>query len=155
MAYIPQTGSVVSFQGGAWNASVSGTVGASIIGLVPTNPSDNLGRQMGTLPFVTRADTYTGAANGTTVTLTTYPVRDMAIVVKGTGAPATTWDIRLESSLDGTNFTQVLQHTNTTGDGIVLYSGSNDYPSLYIRSRCAAVVLGGASNVVVTILGIQ
>lgn len=102
-----------------------------------------------------RADTFTSAANGTTIDVSTKPTKSYAIAVKGTGASATTWDIRLEGSLDNTNFTQILQHTNTTGDGVVLFSGAVLGPALYIRSRVAAVVLGAASNVVVTILGVQ
>lgn len=103
--------------------------------------------------FKTRSDTFTGTANGVAVNITTAPLSTFSIQVKGTGAGATTWDIRLEGSLDGVNFSQILQHTNTTGDGAVLWIGASSAPSLYFRSRCAGLVLGGASNVVVTILG--
>lgn len=103
--------------------------------------------------FKTRSDIYTTTANGVTVDTSTSPLSTYSIQVKGTGAGATTWDIRLEGSLDGVNFSQILQHTNTTGDGAVLWIGSSSAPSLYFRSRCAGLVLGGASNVVVTILG--
>ena len=105
--------------------------------------------------FSTRSDTYTGTGNGTTVNLTSTPVKAFSIQVKGTGAGATTWDVRLEGSNDGTNFQQILQHTNTSGDGAVVYSGATLSPTLYMRSRCAGLVLGGASNIVVTILGVQ
>lgn len=104
--------------------------------------------------YSTRADTFTTTASGTTVNTSTSPLKSFTISVKGTGASATTWDIRLEGSLDNVNFTQILQHTNTTGDGVPLFSGSNFYPSLYFRSRVSGLVLGSATNVVVTILGV-
>ena len=102
-----------------------------------------------------RSDTYTVAANGTTVTATSSPYKAYAIQVTGTGAAATAWDVRLEGSLNGTTFTQILQHTTTTGDTVVLYSGALQAPSLYMRSRCAGITLGGATNVVAVITGIQ
>lgn len=104
--------------------------------------------------FKTRADTFTATGNGVTVSTSGAPVKSFAIQVKGTGVPATTWDIRLEGSLDNVNFSQILQHTNTTGDGTVLWSGSAATPTLYFRSRAAGLVLGAASDVVVTILGV-
>lgn len=105
--------------------------------------------------FRTRSDTYTTTGNGTAVNATAYPLPLFGLQVKGTGAAATTWDIRLEGSMDNVNFTQILQHTNTIGDGLSQYSGSLFSPSLYFRSRCAGLVLGSATNVVVTILGLR
>lgn len=103
--------------------------------------------------FKTRSDTYTSTGNGTTVDISTGPLESFSIQVKGTGAAAATWDVRLEGSLNGTDFTQILQHTNTTGDGAVVFSGTTDSPCLYFRSRCAGLGLGPATNIVVTILG--
>lgn len=105
------------------------------------------------LPFSTRSDTFTATGNGVTVDRTTSPLDAYAVQVKGTGAAATTWDVRLEGSLDGTNFSQILQHTTTTGDGAVVWIGASTAPSLYFRSRVAGLVLGSATNIVVTILG--
>lgn len=105
--------------------------------------------------FATRSDTFTATGNGTTVNQTTAPLSIFSVEVKGTGAAATTWDVRLEGSLDGTNFTQILQHTNVTGDGTQMMSGSLRSPSLYFRSRVAALALGSATNIVVTILGMD
>lgn len=105
-------------------------------------------------PNNTRADTYTVTGNGTTVSVLTTPVQAFGIQIKGTTAPATTWDVRLEGSLDGTNFSQIIAHTNTDGDGAVKWTGTTLSPSLYYRSRCSGLVLGAASNIVVTILGV-
>lgn len=104
--------------------------------------------------FATRSDTFTTTGNGITVSKATAPVSRFSVSVKGTGAAATIWDVRLEGSLDNTNFTQILQHTTTTGDGVALYIGSLTAPSLYFRSRCAGLTLGSATNIVVTILGL-
>ena len=103
--------------------------------------------------FSTRTDTYTATGSGTTVNVSTAPTKSYSISVKGTGAAATTWDVRLEGSLDNVNFTQILQHTNVTGDGIIQYAGATLSPSLYFRSRVAGLTLGSATNIVVTILG--
>ena|SRR3990167_102119 len=107
-----------------------------------------------TLPnYANRSDTYTATGNGTIIDCSLKPMETFSVQVKGTDAAATVWDVRLEGSLDGTNFVQILQHTNVTGDGAIVYSGANLYPSLYFRSRCAGITLGGATNIVVTILG--
>lgn len=103
--------------------------------------------------FSTRADTYTGTGNGTTIDASIKPPKSFSIQVKGTGAAATAWDVRLEGSNDNTNFVQILQHTNLTGDGAMIFSGTVLSPCLYIRSRCAGLTLGSATNIVVTILG--
>jgi hypothetical protein len=105
--------------------------------------------------YGTRSDTYTTTGSGTTVNQSTAPVQRYAILVKGTGASATTWNIVLEVSLDNTNFTTVLTHTNTVGDGAMMMSGSLSSPALYFRSRVTALSLGSATNVVVTILGLD
>ena len=106
--------------------------------------------------FQNRSDTYTGATFGVAVNVTTAPLIRFAVQVKGTGGAPTSWDVRCEGSLDGTNYSQILQHTNTTGDGAVLWSGSSDSPSFYMRSRCAGLTLGvSATDIVVTILGVE
>lgn len=103
--------------------------------------------------FATKADTYTTTANGTTIDVSARPMIAYSIEVKGTGAAATTWDVRLEASLDNTNFSQVIAHTNADGDGVTkFFTGA---PGLYFRSRCAGLVLGGATNIVTTILGMS
>lgn len=106
--------------------------------------------------FKTRSDTYTSVATGVAVDVTTGPLTRFAIQVKGTGGAPVLWDIRLEGSLDGVNYTQLIQHTNTDGDGTVKSTGSMGFPCLYFRSRATgSFTLGGASNIVATILGSQ
>jgi len=106
------------------------------------------------VPSATRADTYTVAASGVTVT-PAAPVKSFSILVKGTGAAATAWNVVLEGSLDNVTFTTILTHTQVTGDGVVLYSGASFTPSLYFRSRLTSITLAPATAIVVTILGMQ
>jgi hypothetical protein len=101
----------------------------------------------------TRTDTYTVAANGVTLDATASCAQFFSVQVKSTGGIASAWDVRLEGSLDNVSFTQILQHTNVTGDGAIVFSGNLSSPSLYFRSRLASITLGLATNVVVVILG--
>jgi hypothetical protein len=103
--------------------------------------------------FSTRADTFTTTSSGTTVDSHLAPMKSFSLAVKATGA-VTSWTVLLECSLDNTNFTTVLTHTNTTpGDGQILFAGTTLTPCLYFRSRASALTLGGGTNVVATILG--
>lgn len=126
--------------GGATEALVSST------NPVPTVPA-----------FGTRSDTYTTAANGTTVDVSARPVRRFALQVKGTGAAATAWNVVLEGSLNNTQFTTILEHSNAgefrnAADGETVYFDTA-VPWLYFRSRLVSITLGSATNVVATIVG--
>lgn len=103
----------------------------------------------------TRTDTYTAAVAGVILDVSAFARESFAMQVTATGA-VTSWTVVLEGSLDGATFTTILTHTNVTpGNGFTLYSGEADYPSLYFRSRCSAIVLGTGTNVVVQILGVE
>lgn len=102
--------------------------------------------------YQSRSYTFTSSGTGT-IEGSSVAVKSYSIQVKGTGAAATAWDVDLEGSLDGVNFTQILNHTTTTGDGKILFSGSNIYPAYYIRPKVNSLTLGSASNIVVEILG--
>lgn len=115
--------------------------------------TDIRGRLWVSHAFETRSDTYTTTANGTTVTVATFPLKYFSISVAQTGT-VTAWDVRLEVSLDNTTFTTVLTHTNVTGSGVSLNYVS-PWPTLYFRSRCAAITLGAGTNVIATILGMN
>ena len=107
----------------------------------------------GSVVSSTRTDTFTTTGNGVTVDTSTNPLKVFSLQVKGTGAAPTTWDVRLEGSLDNVNFSQILQHTNVTGDGAVQFSGANLAAARFFRSRVAGLLMGVASNIVVSILG--
>lgn len=102
-----------------------------------------------------RADTYTGAGNGTTVDVSGHAVHAFGVQVKGTGAAPTAWLVVAEGSLDGTNFFHIGSHYSTGGDldGQVKWFRSMQ-PCLYFRTRCVSVTLGSATNIVVTVLGV-
>lgn len=113
--------------------------------------------------FATRSDTYTTTANGITVDCSTKPCSRFALQVTGTGATPTAWNIILEGSLDGTTFTEILQHATSgnnppygaQADGAVI-TAAQAGPFLYFRSRSAATLtLGSATNVVAVIVGMQ
>lgn len=99
-----------------------------------------------------RSDTFTAVANGTTVDVTVNPLKYFSIQVVQTGV-VTAWDVRLEASIDGTNFSQVIAHTNADGSGIV--KASVVFPARYFRARCSGLTLGVGTNVIATILGVS
>jgi hypothetical protein len=105
--------------------------------------------------FDTRSDTFTTTGNGVTVNASASPKKYYSVQVDSTGGVASVWDVRLEGSLDNTNFSQILQHTNTTGDGAVMFIGDSVAPALYWRVRCAGLTLGVATNIIVTSLGMN
>ena len=137
--------------------AVSGTVAATQSGVWTVQPGNtaNTSPWLITEFFSTRSDTYTQTGNGVTVDVSATPMEYYAVQVNGTDAAATGWTAVLEGSLDGTNFTTILSHATATGDGAVLWSGTNVSPCLYFRSRVSALTLGSATNIVVTILGDQ
>lgn len=107
--------------------------------------------------FATRSDTFTTAANGTTVDVSTRPCRRFGLQVKGTGAAATAWNVVLEGSLNNAQFTTILEH-NSAGEFRNAADGETVYfdtlaPWLYFRSRLVSITLGSATNVAATIVG--
>jgi hypothetical protein len=105
--------------------------------------------------YGTRSDNFTTASNGTAIDASTRPMRTFALQVTGTIATATSWTVVLEGSLDGTTFTTLLTHDSTThADGATAWGDAVDCPVLYFRSRCTAISLGSATNVVAVILGV-
>lgn len=104
--------------------------------------------------FQTQTDVFGSPANGSTINATSAPLKSysLQVVISGT---VSVWDVRLEGSLDNVNFTQILQHTNTTGDGITVFSGSLLSPCTYIRARCAGFTGLGGSSLTSIILGSQ
>jgi len=115
--------------------------------------TDIRGRLWSVPTFETRSDTFVATGNGTTVTVATFPVKYFTISVAQTGT-VTSWDVRLEVSLDNTTFTTVITHTNVTGTGVSL-NYISPWPTLYFRARCAGLVLGAGTNVIATILGMN
>jgi hypothetical protein len=133
---------------------VSGVDGNGDAQTIATNTSGDVNVGVVANLYRSRSDTFTVAGNGTTVNASSTPLKHYSVQVKGTGAAASAWEVRLEASLDGVNFSQVLQHITSTGDGAILWA-TTPAPSLYFRSRCVSVTLGSATNLIVTILGVE
>jgi hypothetical protein len=105
--------------------------------------------------YATRSDTFTTTGNGTAVDASTRPMRFFGLQVTGTGATATAWTVVLEGSLDGTTYTTLITHVNgTNSNGATTWGTAVATPILYFRSRCSALTLGSATNVVAVVLGV-
>ena len=80
-------------------------------------------------------------------------LKSYGIAVKGTGAVSKSWTVLLQGSLDNVNFSTILTHSTTTGDGAVLWSGSVLSTALHFRINVTSLNLGSASNIVVRVVG--
>jgi threonine dehydrogenase-like Zn-dependent dehydrogenase len=100
-----------------------------------------------------RTDTFTATGTGTPVTITAASMDTWALQVNATNGPATSFTVALEGSLDGIDYSTILSTTSTEG---VIW-GATDFRRavLYFRINVTALVLGGATNIVVTVVGKQ
>lgn len=101
-----------------------------------------------------------GAVTVATFTATARnPVKHWALQVKGVGAAASSWDVRVEGSLDGVNFSPVPLAANVTGNGDGAIVGSSTaaatVPVTFARVVIKAVSLGSATGLTVSALGSQ
>lgn len=123
--------------------SVLGTAGVSVTNSLAIGFSDN-----GPLTF-----TAAGVPAAVPVTLTTTQgrMKCASLQVKGAGNP-TSWDIRIEVSIDGINYSQLLAHTNVApADGNIISTGAVLTPFRFYQVRCAGLVLGPGTGVVVNV----
>ena len=105
------------------------------------------------LDKASRSDTFNGTGSGTVVDVSAQGFTKFNLQVKATG-PVTSWTVKLTGSLDGTNFSPLITHTNVApGDGLTIGLAANAAPYLYFRAECTALVLDGGTNVVATIVG--
>jgi hypothetical protein len=96
------------------------------------------------------ADTFTAAGNGVYVATAgsvtnLVPYQSFALQVVGTGATATAWDVVLEGSIDGVNYTTLIQHGTADGNGTTKWA--SDKIVEYVRTRCVSLTLGTATNI--------
>lgn len=98
------------------------------------------------------SETFTASGDGTTVNYSHNPVQSYSVSVKGTGASADAWTVLVQVSLDDANWTTILTHDASIGDGVVISSGANLYPGRYVRLQCSALTLGGATNIVAQLI---
>lgn len=154
---------VSAYTSGTSNARMEGALSADTVRLGQALPTGaNILGYVYTFPVAgqplqgsSRSDTFTAAGNGTTIDASAFSCKHFGVQVVGTGGSATTWDVRLEGSMDNVNFTTIITHTQVNLDTVVLWSGANHFPALYFRSRVVGLVLpGGVTNIVVYIYGV-
>lgn len=64
------------------------------------------------------------------------------------------WNVYLEGSLDGINFTKIISHNNLSpGANHVQYHGQSYTPCTYLRLNCTKLELGTGNNITVFVLG--
>jgi hypothetical protein len=111
-----------------------------------TTPQTSVSSRVGPTSWT---ETFTTAITGTARDLI-YPQRDWALEVKGTGAAATAWDVRLEVSLDNATWTEILAHATADGDSVIKWQA--DRLAYYMRVRVVApLTLGAATNIIVLV----
>jgi hypothetical protein len=106
------------------------------------------------LNFIIKTDTFTTTGNGTTYDFSKDPKSKFSIQVSTTGS-VLAWGITLQGSLDGTNFTDILNHTHIIGNNKIVFSGNSFTPCLYFRTVCTTLNLGTGTNIIATILAIS
>lgn len=97
---------------------------------------------------------YSVTGAGAVVEMAAAPAKYFSIQVNGVGGTPTAWDVRLECSLDGLAWTQVVQHTNADGIGTTKPLATA-FPCLKMRANVAGLTLAPASSIGVGILGLQ
>lgn len=101
-----------------------------------------------------RQDTYAATGVGASVDVSNYPMKHFGLQVTQTGT-VTSWTVTLEGSLDGTTWTTIMSHTKSgDGDGVTVWT-PQPIPCRFFRSNCTALTLGGGTNVVARILGMN
>lgn len=92
-----------------------------------------------------------------TIPTGTQPTKYYSLQVKASTGAATAWDVRLEGSLNGTNWTEIMRHNTGDGDGTVKASTSTVvFPAAWVRTRLVSLTLGSsATSLRVWVLGTQ
>ena len=83
------------------------------------------------------------------------PMSTWTIQVSGVGGVPTSWAVSLEGSTDGVEFSEFLEHTTLTGNGINLYSGTTLFLANYYRINVTQLTLGPATSITVSVIGKQ
>lgn len=100
---------------------------------------------------VLQTDTFTATGSGFTMILAGYAAKYYTLSVFPTGA-VTSWDVRMEVSIDGLGWVEVAQHTNVTPGASIPAFSSTPKLARAARARCAGLVLGGGTNVIASIV---
>lgn len=141
-----QSGIVIEGVASGTPVPVSGTVTAS--GAATQTTLAALLAQQGE---ALQADTFTGTGGGLSLSLVGYAAKYYTLSVFPTGA-VTSWDVRMEVSIDGLAWVEVAAHTNAAPGASIPVFSSTPKLARVARARCAAVVLGGGTNIITSIV---
>jgi hypothetical protein len=127
------------------NGAGQGNIQVGIVGAVFLSPSTTI-NTLTDLNTVRGFASFTVVGAGNADNLVPKAVKYYAYTVTSLGA--TTWDVRLEISINGAaNWTQIgTPHTNVTGSGIILFVTAPT-PADLIRFRCAGITVVGPAQV--------
>jgi len=84
-----------------------------------------------------------------------YPVGRFALQVSPVGGAATSWEVVVETSLDGVAWAEALTHTEAApGADETAYEPTTAFPALFFRANVKALVLDTATALRVTVLAL-
>jgi len=99
-------------------------------------------------PVNSYSATATGASPSADYSTAVPPPSRWALQVVGVGGAPTAWDVYLQWSLDGSNWTNMLRHTNTVdANGDTVGTEDWSFPAAYIRINVVGLTLGAASSI--------
>ncbi len=106
------------------------------------------------LALVHRFDSFAAIGLGQKVDVSAGGVKWLGIQVSGVGGTPTSWTVNFLTSLDNEKFGKTIIHGTADLDGSTLWIAT-PAPTLYFRSEVEAVVLGPATSLKVTIIGMN
>lgn len=137
--------------------NVTGAVDVSTLPdiTIGTMPSVTGSVNVDNLPILSKFYTHDFAAAGTGAVqdITLNPFKSYSIQCVAVGGAMTSWDVDIECSLDGTNWTAVLNHATADLDGTIKFTGAAMYPARYFRANANDITLDTATALTVNILG--
>lgn len=97
------------------------------------------------------SETFTSVSNGTTITPDVF-ITCFSLQVTSVGT-ITSWTVKLQSSIDGTNFVDILTVSDT--DGLNTPFFINGKCSKYFRVICSAITLGAGTSITARVLATE
>lgn len=103
--------------------------------------------------FVTLSSlTSTGSAGAvvSTAAVISHALKYYSLQVRGSTGTASSWDVRLEGSLDGVGWSSLITHGTADGDRYVKTSSATaaTFPLTWIRARVNALTLGSSATAI-------
>lgn len=98
-------------------------------------------------------ESFAASGSGSIKDLSIEPGRLYSLQVKGHSAAASAWNVELQVSNDGVNFTQIATHVSgSQADGLTVFAV--DKPACFARAVCNSVTLGSAGSLDVNWLAV-